>query len=405
MQKRPKISVMKAAYPKLILKPGRDASLKRGHPWLFSGAVASVKGNPGPGDVVEVVSASGVPIALGFFNPNTDIIFRWLTHDTDHIVDASFWRKRIRSAIALRRRMVPRNTTACRLINAEGDAMPGFVVDQYADFLVVTMATAGFDRLRDEIIKILAQEAAPQGIYERSGGRARQREGLKDRSGVLWGDWSAGPVEIFEDGLRFDVDITGGQKTGFFLDQRENRKLISSISLDAKVLNCFSYTGAFSVHAARGSAAEVVSVEVSEPANRMAENNLIKNGFSLEKHPVIAADAFDFLRDTDETFDIIILDPPAFAKNKKDVGTASRGYKEINLQASKRLADNGLLATFSCSYHIGEDLFAQIVLGAVRDAGRYARILSRLGPGPDHPAALGHPEGRYLKGLLLSLHS
>jgi 23S rRNA (cytosine1962-C5)-methyltransferase len=397
---------MKDRYPRIVLKKGRDMALRRGHPWLFSGAVSASEGHPGPGDIVEVLSATGASLALGFYNPRTDIVFRRLTGHTGETIDRSFWERRIRSALALRGRILSADTTACRLMNAEGDAMPGLVVDRYGEFLVMTVATAGFERIKTEIAEILDGELKPRGIYERSGGRARRREGLKDHAGILSGERAPTPVEIRESGLVFDVDIAGGQKTGFFLDQRENRRLLSTLCRDARVLNCFAYTGAFSVYAASGGAARVVSVEVSEAANnRLARVNLSKNGRDVGTHPVITADVFDFLRETNDVFDTVILDPPAFAKEKKDLATAARGYREINLQAARHLVDGGLLATFSCSHHIGEDLFAGMVLRAVRDAGKRARVLRRMGAGPDHPVDLGHPEGGYLKGLLLSVDS
>lgn len=212
-------------------------------------------------------------------------------------------------------------------------------------------------------------------------------------------------MEIAENGLRFEVDLVTGQKTGFFLDQRLNREVVGELSREAVVLNCFSYSGAFSVYAARGGANRVVSVEASEAANGIACGNLLRNGFSPDKHPVLTASVFDYLRETQEVFDLIILDPPAFAKSKKDVARSARGYKEINLQAARRLREGGILATFSCSNPIDEALFAKIVLGAVRDAGKTAQVLRFLGAGPDHPVSLAHPEGRYLKGLLLSLHT
>jgi len=387
--------------PKIILKKGRDVSLRRGHPWVFSGALAAVKGDPAPGDVVLAVDAGGKPLGLGFFNTGA-IAFRLLTEDEGTQVDAGFWRRRIESALALRRLVVPPETDAFRLVNAEGDGMPGFVCDCYGGCLVMTIQTAGMEKWRETLIGLLAEAVRPAGIYERSEGRSRQLEGLSDRSGPAWGEVPAA-VEISENGLRFEVDPVAGQKTGFFLDQRVNRELVGSLSRGADVLNCFSYTGAFSVYAARGGAERVVSVEASAAANDAARRNLALNGFSPELHPVLTADCFDYFRETREVFDLIVLDPPAFAKSRKDVARSARGYKEINLQAARRLLEGGILATFSCSNHIDEELFAKIVLGACRDAGKTAQVLRVLGAGPDHPVNLAHPEGRYLKGLLLRL--
>jgi 23S rRNA (cytosine1962-C5)-methyltransferase len=395
-------SSMNQTYPKIFLKPGREASLLRGHPWLFSGAVSSVEGRPEPGDVVVAATHKGSPIAAGFYNPLCDIVFRLLTTDMDQTIDEGFWFRKIRAAIELRKKIIPRDTTACRLINAEGDGMPGLIVDRYGHYLVFSIATAGMEKIRPTVVDILLHEMESEGIYERSEGRARQLEGLEDRIGCTHGT-VPGTVEITENALRFKVDMIAGQKTGFFLDQRPNREIAGKLSDQAMVLNCFSYTGAFSVYCARGGAKCVVSVESSEPSNETARWNLESNGFSLHKHPVVRADVFKFLRETDERFDVIILDPPAFAKSKKDVAKAARGYRDINLQAIGRLMEGGILATFSCSNYIDEDLFGKILAGAVRDAGKTARLLQTLGPGPDHPTSLAHPEGRYLKGRLLHL--
>ena len=390
-------------YPRIIIKPGREAALLRGHPWLFSGAVTSVEGDPEPGETVVAVTHSGAPLAIGFFNPLSEITFRLLTTDTTATVDHHFWRQRIRSAVALRQKVVPPQTTAYRLINAEGDRMPGLVVDRYGDYLVFSVGTAGVEKCRQTVLDVLIEEIKPLGIYEHSEGRARQLEGLEDRVCPVYGRDIPETVEITENNLYFEVNIVSGQKTGFFLDQRPNRELIEHLSYRAMVLDCFSYTGAFSVYSARGGAKKVISIETSAQANELAKRNLEINGFSPGEHPIIRADVFAYLRETDELFDLIILDPPAFAKSKRDVARSARGYKDINLYAMRRLTEGGILATFSCSNHIDEALFEKIVLSAVRDAGKTAQILGKLGPGPDHPTNLAHREGRYLKGLLLSI--
>lgn len=392
---------MSDKYPRIILKPGREASLLRGHPWIFSGAVASVDGQPEPGDIAVAVTHQGSPLALGFYNPVSDISFRLLTTYTATSVNRLFWQKRIRAAMALRKKVVPEGTTAYRLINAEGDWLPGLIVDRYHNYLVLSIATAGMEKHRQTVLKVLAEEMQPIGIYERSEGKARQLEGLGDSSGIAYGAHPLDMVEIIENHLHFRVDIIAGQKTGFFLDQRPNRELVERFSTKTNVLNCFSYTGAFSVYCARGGARRVISVEASETANEIGRWNILRNGFSSDQHPTLRADVFNYLRETDELFDVIILDPPAFAKSRKDVAKAARGYKDINLHAARALREEGILATFSCSNYIDNMLFQKIVIGAVRDAGKTAQLLQIMGPGPDHPTNLAHPEGRYLKGLLL----
>ncbi|MBU2028023.1 MAG: class I SAM-dependent rRNA methyltransferase [Proteobacteria bacterium] len=391
----------KMDYPRIILKKGRDAALRRGHPWVFSGALASVEGKLEPGDIVLAADATGRNLGLGFFNTG-DIAFRLLTDNPAARIDAGFWRRRIERALALRRQVVPPETDAFRLVNAEGDGMPGLVVDRYGGYLVFSIGTAGMEKWRETLVGLMVEAVGPVGIYERSEGRSRQLEGLAERICPVVGEIPE-TAEITENGLRFVVDLITGQKTGFFLDQRLNREIVGALSREAAVLNCFSYTGAFSVYAVRGGAKRVVSVEASAATNEIACRNLVRNGLSPKNHPVLTANVFDYIRETEEVFDLIILDPPAFAKSRKDVARSARGYKEINLQAARRLREGGLLATFSCSNPIDPELFEKIVLGAVRDAGKTAQVLRLLGAGPDHPVNLAHPEGRYLKGLLLCL--
>lgn len=389
-------------YSEITLKKGREAAILRGHPWVFSGAIAAIKGNPGAGDIVLARDSAGNPLALGFFNPKTDIAFRVLTRKSEENISQYFWQARLQAAIKLRQKIIGEQTNAYRLINAEGDGFPGLIVDVYNTTLVFSIATAGMEKQKNHILNALASQVKPEWIYEHSESRSRTLEGFENSSHIVFGENRSGTVEIMENALRFEVDIISGQKTGFFLDQRLNREKIGALSRDASVLNCFSYTGAFSVYCAEGGAKRVVSLDISKSACVAARKNLHLNWFSVENYPVIEADVFDYLRKMQENFNMIILDPPAFAKSKRDVTKASRGYKEINLQAIKHLTKGGILATFSCSNFIEEDLFYKIVLAAARDAGADLQLLTRLEAGPDHPILLGHPEGRYLKGLLLA---
>lgn len=390
-----------SVYPEVALKKGREEALLRGHPWMFSGAIASVSGNPGAGDIVTVCDATGNPLALAFYNPRTDIALRILTRECGENISAYFWQARLHAAFKLRGKIIGEQTNAYRLINAEGDGFPGLVVDVYNQTLVMSVSTAGMEKQKNHVLNALIAQLKPLRVYENSNGASRRQEGLESRQAFVFGEESAEPVAIVENGLRFDVDVISGQKTGFFLDQRVNREKLGDLSRDAMVLNCFSYTGAFSVYCAEGGAKKVVSVDISGQACARARKNLHLNWFSADNHPVIQADVFDYLRGTRENYHLIILDPPAFAKSRRDVAKAARGYKEINLQAIKRLAAGGMLATFSCSNFIDEDLFCKIVAGAARDAGADLQLLSRLEAGPDHPILFGHAEGRYLKGLLL----
>ncbi len=391
----------KISYPEITLKKGREEAILRGHPWIFSGAITNVKGNPGAGDIVLAKDSAGNNLALGFYNPSTDIAFRVLTRKCAENISQYFWQSRLHEAYKLRQKIIGEETNAYRLINAEGDGFPGLIVDVYNTTLVISIATAGMEQQKSHIINALISQLKPTKIHELSNSRSRKLEGLDSSCGIVFGEDSGNKMDIMENGLRFEVDIVSGQKTGFFLDQRLNREKLGALSCDAQVLNCFCYTGAFSVYCAEGGAKRVVSLDISHSACASARKNLHLNWFTVENYPVIETDVFDYLRNTSENFSIIILDPPAFAKTKKDVAKASRGYKEINLQAIKHLAKGGFLATFSCSNFIEEDLFYKIVLGAARDAGSDLQLLSRLEAGPDHPTLFGHPEGRYLKGLLL----
>jgi len=388
-------------YPRIVIKKGRELPLLHGHPWIFSGALARADKGIEPGQVVLATNNVGRPLALGFFNYG-DIAFRVLTEDVAEIIDKNFWQRRIRDALALRLMIVPAATEAYRLVNAEGDKIPGLVVDRYRDCLIFSVGTAGIERWRDSLVELLVAETGAGTVYERSEGRSRKLEGLADRIGAVLGGMPEA-MTIQENGLHFEVDVLSGQKTGFFFDQRASRELVGRLSKGASVLNCFSYTGAFSIYAERGGAKRVVSVESSAAANEIAARNFCRNGLNPELHPILTADCFAYLRQTTDQYDVIILDPPAFAKSRKDLNRAAHGYTEINMQAARLLAEGGLLATFSCSNHIDEELFGKIVLGAVRDAGKSAQLLFRTSAGPDHPVNLAHSEGRYLKGLLLCL--
>ncbi len=388
----------------LILKPGRDKSVLHRHPWIYSGAVGQVNGNPQPGDTVEVRNASGDWLGRAAYSPASQIRARLWTWDADEAVNEDYFRARIEKALALRRAVVsPGETDSYRLIHGESDGLPGLVVDRYADWLVVQILSAGIELRRDLLVGLLADLTGVENIYERSDVDVRQLEGLPDRTGVLRGAPPPNPLWIHEHGLTFAVDLATGQKTGFYLDQRANRRRVGQLAAGRSVLNCFSYSGGFSLYALRGGAANVLSVDASAEALELGRQNLAANALPAEKTEWLQGDVFHVLRDLRDRarkFDLIVLDPPKFAPTAAQAEKAARGYKDINLLAFKLLNPGGLLATFSCSGGISAELFQKIVAGAALDAGVNACILDLLRQGADHPVALNFPEGAYLKGII-----
>lgn len=382
-----------------VLKKDKEKPLEGFHPWVFSGAIDEIDDNYETGDLVKVYSHQGRYLGQGYLNPRSQIAIRMLTFDESEI-NAGFFERRIQDAVLLRERFLPPATNAYRLIHAEGDYLPGLIVDRYADFLVAQFSTAGMEKWKPAIISILQKIPGVRGIFEKGDIESREWEGLEPRVGKLWGEEPPDFVEILENGIQFVVGIRHGQKTGFFLDQRSNRKLIQELSQGKRVLNCFSYTGGFSVYALKGGASEVISVDSSEEALNTARTNFEKNGFSVAASSLICEDVFDFLRATRQEFDIVILDPPAFCKGKQQIMQASRGYKDINMTALKRVPRGGLLYTASCSSYIDPDLFQKIVFAAAKDARRALRIIAKTSHSFDHPINIYHPEGEYLKGLL-----
>lgn len=370
------------------------------HPWVFSGAIDEIEEGFQAGDIVKVFDAAGRFLGMGYVNPRSQIAVRMLAFE-DVSINPGFFERRIQNAICLRRPLLMSSeTNVCRIIHSEGDFLPGLIADRYGDYLVVQFLTAGMDRWRDVVIPILERELPVRGIFERNDSEWREWEGLEKRVGRLTGEEPPDFVEVRENGLDFVVDIHGGQKTGFFIDQRDNRRMIAELSKGKRVLNAFAYTGGFTVAAARAGATETVSVEISEPALNTARVNLGKNGISGDAHALVCADVFEYLRETRQEFDLIVLDPPAFCKNKHQLAAASRGYKDINIFAMKRLAPGGLLFTASCSSYVTPELFQKIVFSAAKDVRRDVRILRKTSHPLDHPINICHPEGEYLKGLL-----
>ncbi|HTL27447.1 MAG TPA: class I SAM-dependent rRNA methyltransferase [Burkholderiales bacterium] len=389
----------------IVLKRGREKSLKRRHPWIFSGAVERVEGNPETGETVEVRSADGQNLALAAWSPQSQIRARAWTFDAGTRVDVGFFQDRITRALALRSTLeAQQHTNAMRLVHGESDGLPGLVVDRYGDVLVAQFLSAGVERWREAILDALAKASGCEAIYERSDAEVRTIEGLSPRAGFVRGNRDARRCAIVEYGLNFRVDVESGQKTGFFLDQRENRQRVRALAAGRDVLDCFAYTGGFSIAALAGGAQRVLAVESSAPALEVARENLAANSLEPARVEFTQADVFAhlrLLRDRGAAFDLVVLDPPKFAPTAAQASNAARAYKDINLLALKLLRAGGLLATFSCSGGVPAPLFQSIVAGAAVDAGVEAKILERFGAAPDHPVALEFPEGEYLKGLLV----
>ncbi len=388
----------------ITLKAGREKSLLRRHPWIFSGAIERVDGAPVSGDTLPVRGEQGEFLAWAAYNASSQITARVWSWREEENIDTDFFRHRIANALAARNELnLARNSNGMRLIHAESDGLPGLIVDQYGDVLVMQIGSAGAERWRDSIADLLQELCKPSCIYERSDSDSRGLEGMELRNGVLRGTLPDN-VEVIENGLRFKVDVAAGQKTGFYLDQRDNRALTETLARDKEVLNCFCYTGGFSLYALRGGAKSVLSIDASGDALRIAAENVTRNGLDAARTEWLEADVFQALRtlrDQGRKFDLIILDPPKFAPTAAFAEKAARGYKDINLLAFKLLRPGGLLCTYSCSGGISEDLFQKIVAGAALDAGVDAQIIHHLHASADHPVLLSFPEGAYLKGLVL----
>ncbi|MGD2177954.1 MAG: class I SAM-dependent rRNA methyltransferase [Anaerolineae bacterium] len=428
----------------IILKRSRARPVLQRHPWIFSGAIQRVEDTPPDGSIVDVHDAGRNWLARGYINRQSQITVRLLTWHEDEPINRGFWRRRLQRAITARHKLGlgpisrpglgevsarrlgessrPSPTTAYRLVHAESDYLPGLIVDRYDQWLVVQFLTLGMDKHRGEIVELLADLLAPRGIYERSDVDVREQEGLEQRTGLLWGEDPPPQAEILENHRRFLVNVREGQKTGFYLDQRENREQLSAFCSGAEVLDAFAYTGAFAVYAATGRASSITLVDSSAPSLEAARQNLALNPMRSTRTPdsataeeehhsrlssphleCVEGDVFSVLRGfraENQLFDVIILDPPKLASTRRQVERASRAYKDVNLLAFQLLRPGGVLFTFSCSGRVSADLFQKIVFGAVADAGRQAQIIGRMAQGPDHPVALTFPEGSYLKGLI-----
>lgn len=393
----------------LILMPGKERSaFKQHHPWVFAGSVGRLEGRARPGDTVEVLADNLRPLGRAAYSPKSQIRARFWTFDAEESIDDAFFKRHVTAAVE-RRRALPelRGQQGLRLIHAESDGLPGVIADQYGDTIVVQLTSAGADKWRNAIVAGLVKATGCARVYERSDSDVRGMEGLEPTTGWLYGEAPATPLSIDENGVRLAVDVVGGHKTGFYLDQRDNRALLGQLAAGKDVLNCFCYTAGFSLQALAGGAASVLSIDSSGPALAQGKANLALNPqLPAERAHWQEADVFQALRDFKKEgrqFDLIVLDPPKFAPSASHAERAAKAYKDINVFGFKLLKPGGLLMTYSCSGGIGLELFQKIVAGAAHDAGREARIVRRLAGAADHPVALNFPEGEYLKGLLVQV--
>ncbi|MFN4148401.1 MAG: class I SAM-dependent rRNA methyltransferase [Rhodocyclaceae bacterium] len=390
----------------LILHPGKERSLLKRHPWIFDTSVARLAGHARPGDTVFVADGHGKLLAKAAFSPKSKIRARVWSFDPEAPIDHAFFKRRVAEAVR-RRAALPElaGQPGLRLVHAESDGLPGVIADQYGDTVVLQLTSAGAEKWRGAIVDGLVQATACARIYERSDSEVRSLEGLAPQTGWLWGAAPTGEIVIEEHGVMMAVDIMSGHKTGFYLDQRDNRRLLATLSAGKRVLNCFCYTGGFSLQALAGGAQSVLSIDSSQPALERAQANLALNPhLDASRASWRCANVFEELRrlkDAGETFDLIVLDPPKFAPSAAHAERAARAYKDINLLGFKLLAPGGLMMTYSCSGGVTIELFQKIVAAAAVDSGRTARIVKRLQGAADHPVDLAFPEGEYLKGLLL----
>jgi 23S rRNA (cytosine1962-C5)-methyltransferase len=389
----------------VILKKGKEKAALQRHPWIFSGAIEKVKGTPENGAVVRVLAANADFLAYGYYNAQSRVAVRLLEWDQDQTIDKAWYQQRIQAAIAARKHVLRNgDTNTCRLVFSEADFVPGLIVDQYAGFLSLQILSAGIENVKADIIDILRDELQPLGIFDKSDANARTHENLEVTQGLLWGEDPPEFLEVKENGIRYNINIAGGQKSGFYCDQRDNRLLLADYVEGKRVLDCFSYSGGFSLNSLKQGATHVTSVDSSASALETLQQNIALNGFDTAQNTVVQSDVNKQLRvfkESGETFDVIVLDPPKYAPSRSALDRAARAYKDLNRLAMGLLEQGGLLATFSCSGAVDIDTFKQIIAWAALDAGKEVQILKQFNQPEDHPVRISFPEGEYLKGLLL----
>jgi 23S rRNA (cytosine1962-C5)-methyltransferase len=391
-------------FVKVTLNSGREGSVLRHHPWIFSGAVKSVEGNPTDGQTVEVFTSDRQWLARGSYSSKSQIRVRIISHELDEHIDPGFFFNRISRAITLRNEMAGmQDVSAYRLVYSESDGLPGLIVDRYGDFLVCQFLSTGAEYWKESIVSALKEQLPCKGIFERSDTDSRLKEGLPDITGVLWGEKPPELIKIREGQLHYFADVYTGHKTGFYLDQRVNRAMLLTLAENKEVLNAFSYTGGFGIAASLGRASHVTNVDTSRESLDLAIQNFALNKTGSDNAEFIQEDVFKLLRtyrDSRRLFDLIILDPPKFVASAGQLAGGARGYKDINLLAFKLLRPGGILMTYSCSGYVKPDLFQKIIADAALDAGKNTIVMDFLHQAPDHPVSLNFPEALYLKGML-----
>lgn len=389
---------------KIILHKGKDKAAWQLHPWVFSGAINQVEGEVLPGEIVAVHNMEDEFIAYGMYNNTSRVAVRLLEWNPANSPDEQWWRTRVKKAVQNRRHLLNNDNDAVRLIFAEADFLPGLIADKYADFISIQVHATGIEKVKPIIVDELVQLLKPKGIYERSDLKSREYEGLPDANGLLWGELPPDFVDILENGIHYKVNIIDGQKSGFYCDQRENRLLTAQYAKGKRILDCFCYSGGFTLNALRGGATEVVSVDSSALAIETLRNNIIHNKFDASRHTAIQSDVNKYLRqlgENRERFDLIVLDPPKYAPSRSTLDKASRAYKDLNRRGLMLLNSGGLLATFSCSGAMDIDTFKQVLAWAALDAGKEIQFVKQFAQPEDHPVRASFPEGEYLKGLLV----
>ena len=388
----------------IILKKGKEKAALQRHPWVFSGALDKVKGKPENGDVVKVFAFDNEFLAYGYYNANSRVAVRLLEWDETQLINKEWYQNRLKQAIASRQFILSDETNTCRLVFSEADFLPGLIVDQYGDFLSLQILSSGIEKVKTDLVEILRTELKPKGIFDKSDATARGHEGLPIENGLLWGENPPEFLEVKENGIRYNINIAEGQKSGFYCDQRDNRHILASYTKGKKVLDCFSYSGGFSLNSLANGAASITSVDSSGLAVETLKQNVALNHFDEAKVTAIQSDVNKQLRafkESGELFDVIVLDPPKYAPSRSALDRAARAYKDLNRLGMLLLEKGGLLATFSCSGAVDLETFKQIIAWAALDAGKEVQIIRQFSQPEDHPVRISFPEGEYLKGLLL----